>query len=222
MRKLRGKLSYANAMATIAVFIALGGAAYASTVLPKNSVGAKQLRKGAVTAAKIKKGAVNASKVRTNSLTGSQIDESKLGTVPTAGFASNAAAVGGVGIGDILAGSRPLVGHAVATSAGAAIIDDTRTGLRITTPLSANGSLRFLNTNAADAIVVNGVGFNEPSKVEAAALSISHGQEKTLAFSGGSFVFGNFEAQRASAGVETLSFTCARSGETYSCVGTGG
>jgi hypothetical protein len=68
--KLRGRLTYANVMATVAVFIALGGASYAATQLPKNSVGAKQLRKNAVTTAKIKNGAVTAKKVKDGSLTG--------------------------------------------------------------------------------------------------------------------------------------------------------
>ncbi len=68
--KLRGKLTYANVMATVAVFIALGGASYAATQLPKNSVGTKQLRKNAVTTAKIKNGAIIAKKVKDGSLTG--------------------------------------------------------------------------------------------------------------------------------------------------------
>src|SRR3954465_14056474 len=40
-------------MATIAVFIALGGASYAAITLPKNSVGSKQLKKKAVTPKKV-------------------------------------------------------------------------------------------------------------------------------------------------------------------------
>lgn len=48
MTRLRDYLSYANAMATIAVFIALGGGAYAATQLERNSVGSKQIRKGSV------------------------------------------------------------------------------------------------------------------------------------------------------------------------------
>jgi hypothetical protein len=52
---LRGKLTYANVMATIAVFVALGGASYAAVVVPKNSVGTKQLKNGAVTAQKVKR-----------------------------------------------------------------------------------------------------------------------------------------------------------------------
>ncbi|HSS37862.1 MAG TPA: hypothetical protein VLT58_03740 [Polyangia bacterium] len=51
----RRHLTYANVAATLALFLALGGAAYAATQLPKNSVGTKQLKAGAVTAAKINK-----------------------------------------------------------------------------------------------------------------------------------------------------------------------
>lgn len=56
MKRLRGQLTYANVMATIAVFLVLaGGTAFAAkvTLLPKNSVGVKQLKKGAVTPAKL-------------------------------------------------------------------------------------------------------------------------------------------------------------------------
>ena len=44
MRRVRTHLSYANVMATVAVFIALGGTSYAVTQLPRNSVGSKQIR----------------------------------------------------------------------------------------------------------------------------------------------------------------------------------
>jgi hypothetical protein len=57
MKRLRARLTYANVMATIAVFIALGGASYAALKLPKNSVGTKQLKKGAVSLNKIKRAA---------------------------------------------------------------------------------------------------------------------------------------------------------------------
>src|SRR4051794_1448808 len=38
------RLSYANVMSTIAVFVALGGASYAVVSLPNNSVGTKQVK----------------------------------------------------------------------------------------------------------------------------------------------------------------------------------
>ena len=70
LRKLRSRLTYANVMSSIAVFIVLGGSAYAAVKLPKNSVGAKQIKKGAVTRSKLANGAVNGSKVAAGSLTG--------------------------------------------------------------------------------------------------------------------------------------------------------
>lgn len=48
-----GRLTYANVTATIALFVALGGASYAAVALPANSVGTRQLRSGAVTPAKL-------------------------------------------------------------------------------------------------------------------------------------------------------------------------
>jgi hypothetical protein len=75
-------------MATIAVFIALGGASYAAFKLPKNSVGTKQLKKNAVTTKKIQKEAVTGAKVKKGTLTGKQIDASTLGTVPNASHAT--------------------------------------------------------------------------------------------------------------------------------------
>jgi hypothetical protein len=80
MTRLRERLSFANVMSVIAVFIALGGASYAAVKLPKNSVGAKQIKKNAVTTAKIKDGAV----------TGPKLNLSTLGTVPEASHANSA------------------------------------------------------------------------------------------------------------------------------------
>ncbi len=82
---MRPKLTYANVVATLALFIAIGGAsAFAASHLGKNSVGSKQLRKNSVTTAKIKSEAVTAAKVKNGTLTGTQINASTLGTVPTA------------------------------------------------------------------------------------------------------------------------------------------
>src|SRR5881296_1014743 len=90
LARIRAGLSYANVMATIAVFLALGGGAYAALKLPKNSVGSKQIKKRAVTKAKLHKGAVDGSKVKDHSLTGRQINLAKLGTVPNAGHSASA------------------------------------------------------------------------------------------------------------------------------------
>lgn len=57
MKTIRHKLTYANVVATIALFLVLaGGSAFAAKeVLPKNSVGSSQIEKEAVTPAKLSK-----------------------------------------------------------------------------------------------------------------------------------------------------------------------
>jgi hypothetical protein len=47
------KLTFANVISCVALFVALGGVGYAATRLPKGSVGTRQLRKEAVTPAKL-------------------------------------------------------------------------------------------------------------------------------------------------------------------------
>jgi hypothetical protein len=91
---MRPKLTYANVVATLALFIALGGASYAALKLPKNSVGPKQLRKNAVRTAKVRNEAITAAKIKKGTLTGAQINLSTLGTVPMAESARSAAVAG--------------------------------------------------------------------------------------------------------------------------------
>jgi hypothetical protein len=90
---MRPRLSFANVVSVLALFVALGGTAIAASHLAKNSVGSKQLKKNAVTTAKVKKEAITAVKVKKGTLTGKQIDASTLGTVPTAITADTANAV---------------------------------------------------------------------------------------------------------------------------------
>ncbi len=100
MKQIRKRMTYANVMSTLAVFLVLGGA----TAFAASKIGTKQLKAGAVTAAKIKAGAVTAgkikggavttgkikagavvtSKIADNAVTGAKVDESTLGTVPSA------------------------------------------------------------------------------------------------------------------------------------------
>jgi hypothetical protein len=55
MARLRGyQPTPAMVVACLALVVALGGTGYAATVLPRNSVGAAQLKNNAVTAAKVK------------------------------------------------------------------------------------------------------------------------------------------------------------------------
>lgn len=76
---LRHRLTYANVTATVALFLALGGGAYAAISLPKNSVGTKQLRKRAVTTSKIANGAVATSRVAKAAITSRKLARNSVG-----------------------------------------------------------------------------------------------------------------------------------------------
>ena len=76
--RLRRRLSYANVVATLALFIALGGSSYAALTITGQNV-----RDGSLTGKDIKR----------NSLTGRQIKEGRLDTVPRA---RNSARLGGL------------------------------------------------------------------------------------------------------------------------------
>jgi hypothetical protein len=58
LARLRSRLSYANVTATLALFIALGGTGYAAITLPRDSVGAKQIRSKAVRSSEIRNRAI--------------------------------------------------------------------------------------------------------------------------------------------------------------------
>jgi len=52
-------LSYANVVSSLALFIVLGGVSYAAVKLPRNSVGALQIKANAVTGGKVKNGSIS-------------------------------------------------------------------------------------------------------------------------------------------------------------------
>ena len=64
MSRVRSHFSYANVMASVAVFIALGGTSYAVSQLPRNSVGAKQIRPSAVGASELRTSAVRSKAIK--------------------------------------------------------------------------------------------------------------------------------------------------------------
>ena len=84
-RKLRDRLTYANVMATIAVFIALGGTGYAAA-----KINGKNIKNKSIAGKKLKNRTITRGKVKRNTLTGAEIAESRLGKVPSAADADNA------------------------------------------------------------------------------------------------------------------------------------
>ncbi len=90
----RDKLTYANVMATVAVFLALGGGAYAAFRVPKNSVGTNQLRKNAVTGTKVRDGSLSGNDFRRGSIGALQLGQLGLSNLKgNSGTATNSATV---------------------------------------------------------------------------------------------------------------------------------
>ncbi len=106
MKQIRKRITYANVMSSLAVFLILGGAtAFAaqkigSNEIKGNSITTGKIKKEAVTKAKIKKAAVDSSKLADNAVTtskiandavtGDKVKESTLGEVPKATIATTA------------------------------------------------------------------------------------------------------------------------------------
>jgi len=94
---IRKRLTYANVMSTLSVFLVLGGAtAFAATQLPKNSVGTKQLRNNAVITKKIKKNAVSRAKIRKGAINTARLNGN---AVTTAKIRKNAVTGGKINAG---------------------------------------------------------------------------------------------------------------------------
>ena len=67
------KLSYANVVATLALFIALGGGAMAALHIPANSVGTHQLKDGAVTGVKVRPGSLSGEDLAAHSISATEL-----------------------------------------------------------------------------------------------------------------------------------------------------
>ena len=112
MRPFPRNLTYANVVASLALFVSLGGAGYAASQLPKNSVGSAQLKANAVTGAKVKAGALDGTDLRNGSVGAAKINVAGLPAVPAATTASVANGIAKVAIrtvsGALIAGRAPL------------------------------------------------------------------------------------------------------------------
>jgi hypothetical protein len=139
LKHIRKRLTYANVMSSIAVFLVIGGGA-AFAALGKNTVGTKQLKKNAVTTAKIKKNAVNAAKIKSGSVNAAKLANGSVLGEKLAGGA---------------VGTDQLADNAVTTSK---IANDAVTGDKVKestlgeVPSAANATNATNATNAANAL----------------------------------------------------------------------
>jgi hypothetical protein len=100
---MRTHISYANVVATLSLFLALGGTSYAvlrigSDNVIDNSLRSRDVRNNSLHSRDLRNRSIRARDVRTGSLGGKVIDESSLGPVPKA---ANADRVGGSTLQDL-------------------------------------------------------------------------------------------------------------------------
>lgn len=89
LRPIRDRLTYANVMATLAVFIALGGSSYAivtvgSREIRDNSVRSRDLRNNDVRGKDVRNHSLSGADIKRDGIGGLTIKESTLGKVPSA------------------------------------------------------------------------------------------------------------------------------------------
>lgn len=123
MRQIRKRLTYANVMSSLAVFMVLGGGAAIAANLPKNSVGTPQLKRNAVKAGKIGRNAVRTGKLAPKAVRAGKLAKN---AVPTNRLRDNAVTSGKILDGSILTGE--IANGAVTTGK---IANDAVTGEKV-------------------------------------------------------------------------------------------
>jgi hypothetical protein len=99
VKQIRKRLTYANVMSTIAVFLVLGGAtAFAASELGKNTVGSKQIKSNAVTTGKIKKEAVTGGKIKNGTVSSGKIGAGAVTTDKLGNASVNAGKIAGAAV----------------------------------------------------------------------------------------------------------------------------
>jgi hypothetical protein len=166
---LRRHLSFANVMATTAVFIALGGVSYAAITLPNNSVRSAHLAKGAVRSSDIAKNAVTTAKVKNGSLRAADFRSGDLpagpkGDTGAQGPQGTPGAKGDTGE----AGSARAYAHVERTAGGDFVVDAARSKNVVNVALPGTGNsdrpclILPASIDAPTAVVIGTVDANTP------------------------------------------------------------
>ena len=130
LSRVASRCTYANVVATLALFLALGGVGYAATSLPANSVGSAQLKPDAVTGAKVKNGSLRSADFKKGQLPkGAKGATGATGPAGPAGVAGPAGAPGAAGT---------ALGYALVKADGT--LDATRSSANITAAMVTNAS----------------------------------------------------------------------------------
>lgn len=204
MSTLKRHLTVANVLSCIALFVALGGAAYAAVKIPVNGVKARNIAPQAVTNAKIKREAVTSGKIKNGGVNAldigaGQVTSDKLatGAVTSKKIAKKAVT------------NRTLAEESVTTGK---IAKEAVDASKISTPLWAQlvrNVAYFSATSAEDSEEVKSVTAKCPSGKEAiAGGALLHGELKEVSITGSSpFSEGNSRTGWSAFGHETGSGT---------------
>jgi hypothetical protein len=144
--RVRARLSFANVTSSLALFVALGGTAYAQVVLPANSVNERTIRSGAVGSSEIRTGAVGRSEIKTGGVTRSEIRTDGVGANEI-----RSRAVGGEEIATDAVGADEVAANAVGS---AEVADNAIAGSDV-----ADGALEAADLSAAARSALTGLAF---------------------------------------------------------------
>jgi hypothetical protein len=108
LHRVRDRLTYGGAVATLALFIALGGTAAAVTSLPRDSVGAPQISKDAVGSSEIAKDAVRSPEIAKDAVRSPEIAKDAVRSPEIAAGAVRSSELedGGIHLDDISTSAR--------------------------------------------------------------------------------------------------------------------
>lgn len=177
------QLNFANVVAMLALFVALGGVAVAAG-LPRNSVGQSQLKRGAVTQAKLKRAAVTSGKLAPKA-----VIAGKLGP--------NAVLPGNIGNGAITS-AKLGAGSVIAASIKNGVITTNKLNNKavttaklgedaVTTPILANNSVTPAKLSKEFGALINPL--KSGQTLQGSFAIGGAGKELTLAVAGETFQF---------------------------------
>jgi len=154
LRRVRGRLTFANTTSLLALFVALGGTSYAATTLRANSVGSAQIRTGAVGSSEIRysgvrmqdiapgavgkseigTGAVGQNEIRNNSVGPGELRTNSVGAdeIQPNAVGTSELADGGVALADLAPDAKTAftLQHEAVTKAGSAAAGNAASAAR--------------------------------------------------------------------------------------------